>query len=153
MFADLPDHVVVPMGCDLYFYPLVACDQLGPDLFAKLLDRILNADRNAAADGLIHPAEMPPKRNAELFRLEVPAGGLDPGLRHPVAAGPLHQTKNVLCRSVFLADNHWSEDLFNRNPSGIGPFVRIARLLAAGHFAPPFGTVGVFDADKNDPAF
>src|SRR5436189_4507478 len=68
-------------------------------------------------------------------------------------ASRFHQVIDIRGRSDFLSDYHRREDLFTGDPRRIGPFVGISGYLATGNFAPTLGTVGLFDADKNDPAF
>ena len=66
-FAHALDHIVIPVGRDLDLDALIAGVELGANLFQKLLDRILNADRDAAFDLGSGAAEMPPERDVKLF--------------------------------------------------------------------------------------
>src|SRR5688572_11983389 len=118
-----------------------------------MVDRILNADRDAALDGLVYAAEVTPERHAELFRFEIPASGFDAGFRHSVTAGLLHQIPDAGGVFDVFPDHHRGEDLLRRYPSGIGPLIRISRPLAAGDLAPTLSPIGIFDADENDAAF
>src|SRR6476661_1851494 len=92
---------------------------------------------------------MTPERDTELFRLEVPARCLDAGLRHAMAAGPFHQIPDFSGRFDFLPDDHRCEDLLDRDPSGIGPLIRVPGTLAAGHLAPAFCSIRILDANEN----
>src|SRR5947207_3170649 len=84
--AHLFDHFPVPARLDLDLDALVAGGQLALDLFEELGGRVLYADGDAASDLRLHAAEVPPQGDAQTLRLQVPAGRLDGGLRHAVAA-------------------------------------------------------------------
>src|SRR4051812_29983354 len=96
---------------------------------------------------------MTPQWDAELFRFEVPTGCLDPGLCHPVAAGPFHQVPHARGVLDLFTDDHRCENFLRRHPRRICPLVRVTWPFAARDLAPTFAAVGVLDADQYDPSF
>ena len=70
-----------------------------------------------------------------------------------MSASPLHQVPNIGSTFDFSSDHHRREDLLSRDPCRIGPFIRVARRLAARHLTPAFSTIGVFNTDEDNAAF
>ena len=76
-FADLFDHVIVPMRRDLDLDAAATRVQFRLNFAKKLLNGILNADRHSAVYFIPDAADVTPERYAELFCFKVPACGFD----------------------------------------------------------------------------
>src|SRR5437867_3653940 len=106
MLTDGFDDIVIPTRADLYLYAFIPGVELGLDLLQKLLDRVLNADRNAAFYLGAYAADVPPERMGEFFGLKVPASSLNTRLGHTMAADLFHRVPNLFRRLKFFPDDH-----------------------------------------------
>ena len=122
--------VVVPLWRDLDLYAFVTGVKLGLNFLKELLDRILNADRNAALDLVSHAAEMPPERNAQLFWLRGPSRRsrsrpLTFDGRGPFSSRPRHRPQlQILCRRPSVRGSFRSLPMPNRSIRPSSPAIR-----------------------------
>ncbi len=130
-------HVHVPAGLDLDLDALVPGGQLAFDLLEKLLDRVLNADGDAA--GNLAPgsaADLFPEGHAIEARLEIPDGRFQASARHVVAADVGRQRIHA-GGALELAPEHSRRRVIAQDhPRRAGPFLVVERAFAGGDLAP-----------------
>ena len=132
-----PHHIHVPARLDLDLDALVPRGQLALDLLQKLLDRVLNPNRDAA--GNLAPrtaADLLPQRHPVEARLQVPHRRFQAPTRHVVAADVRRQRVHLRGAVDRAAQHARRRVVAQDHPRRPGPLLVVERAFAGRHFAP-----------------
>src|SRR5207249_2874638 len=102
--ANASQRFRVPARLDFYLDALVAGGELALDLLDQLLERVLNADRNAARDFVERSADELGQTHASLLRFNIPKRVFKGGLGHVVTADGTKARRHFTCPRPFGAD-------------------------------------------------
>ena len=137
-----PHRVDVPTRLDLDLDSPVSGGALAVHFRRQLVERILNADRDARGNAIARPAERAAERLATLPRVQIPRRHLDRRFRHVVAADGF-QRRKYLSRVIEVDAEHARRDeLRDDVPRRLVRFGAVVRILLGdafterGHAAP-----------------
>ncbi len=143
--------LVVPAGLALQLDALVAGGKLGRDLVHQLLERRLNADRDAAGNDLAGTAEKFGQGDALNLGLEVPDRVFERGLGHAVAAHLLEEFGTTAAALHIGLEQPRSQFGLGDDPGGVDHLVAEVGVFAGDALAPGGQAVG-FELDQQDAA-
>ena len=121
----------VPARLDLHLHALVTGGELAADRCEQLVDRRLDADRDATQDPVARAAEQLRERAAVALREEVPDR-----LRHAVLADPGDDALGVLGLMQLGRHQRGDDDLVQQVPNGLGCLARVPGQLRRDAFTP-----------------
>ena len=122
----LADHFNVPARLDFDFDPPVPRLHFGIDFGQQLVDRRLNANRDAAVNALSRSSKQLPKRNVLDPGFEIPERRFQSGFRHVVAAD----------FTSFPAKKAGNDEIAKDMPRGFRCLVAVEGTFACGYFSP-----------------
>ena len=149
--ADAFEHVHVPAGLDFDFDAAVSGGQFDLDFFQQLLDRILNADGNAAGNLAARAAQQLPQGLLLLRGFGVPESIFERGLGHAVGAHFGEQRRALAGGVDALAQQRGDQILRQRRPGALDPLAAVKGIFADHTFAPAVDAFAV-DGDQQNAA-
>ena len=136
---------------DFDFDALVAGGKFFLDRGDEFVERIFNANGDAAGDfGLLSAEEFPERKILEPG-FGVPDGGFDSGFGHVVSADPIEKRPNGRGGGQFPALDHGPEVVLEDVPSGVGVFGTVKRIFTGSALSPAGNAVDV-DFGEEDAA-
>ena len=109
----------------------------------ELVERVLNANRDARGHPAAVAAKQAPERHSLLFRIQVPRGHFDNSLRHAMAADPRQGRRDLGGMFEPRPDDQWRKKLGEDVPDSLGRLAAVKRIAVGDRLAPPIGALAV----------
>src|SRR3989454_2070029 len=139
----------IPAGLDLDLDPAIPRGELALDLRGKIVERLLNADRDARRDAGARTAERAAERLASQPRVEVPRRHLDGGLRHAMAADRLERGEDLTRVREGGAEHARRDEVRDDVPRGLVRLGAVVRILLGDALAVA-GCTAAVDAHEDE---
>ena len=147
--ADRAHRVDVPARLHLDLDALVAGGELALDFREEIVERVLDADRDARRDTVARAAEETAQRLVALLGVQIPRGHLHRGLRHVVAADRFERGKDVARMLERRAEHARRDEVVDDVPAGLVGFRAVVRILLRDAFTVA-GDAAVVDAHEDE---
>ena len=141
--AEPFDGLDVPARLDLDLDALIARLALDGHSVEQLVERVLDADRDAGRDRPAPASKRLPERLAVLLRVEVPRRHLDDGLGHVVATDARHRGPEIARVRELAAQHERREKFRDHVPDRFRRFAAVVGVVFRDGLAPALRAVAV----------
>src|SRR5579863_2661426 len=145
-------HLQVPARFHLHLDATIAGRELSLNLVEKLVDRILNADRNTARDFALRAAQQLPQRLLPLPGFRIPERVFNRGLGHAMTSNSGHQRRRLGGGRKGPSQQRGGEVVLDGWPGGFQPFRTVIGIFAGHTFPPTVNPVTMRSDEKNASA-